>query len=159
MRATFAPATLAHVEALAPTLRAGDVAEVQALGLSPLEALRQSVESSDEAWALGLDGDLAAVGGVQVLHRATLLGPPESGSVWLLTGAAVERHRVSFAVATKQALRLLLRRYPLLVQAVDARYTAALRWARWLGGEVQPAVPWGPKEMPFHPVFWRSSWA
>jgi hypothetical protein len=35
---------------------------------------------------------------------------------------------------------------------IDARYEAAVRWAKWLGFDVGAPVPYGPAGMPFHPA-------
>lgn len=52
----FRLATEADCAALAPLLRAEDAAECEAGGLTPLEALRQSLALSSVAYALELGG-------------------------------------------------------------------------------------------------------
>lgn len=150
------PATLADAEALAPKMRAEDAAEALAShSLTSLDAIRLSLDRSDVAYALELDGELAAVFGVEPGPTASVLSGPEFSFVWALTGTAVERHRKSFARASVAMLRTLLVEHPVLINFIDARYTRALAWARWLGAEVQPAITFGAAQLPFHPVIFR----
>lgn len=144
------------VEQLAALMRPADVAELLALGVSPRQALRDSLAASTLAWAVELDGELAALGGVTEGERTSFLGPADFYVVWLLTGDAVNHHPGAFWRASRRVIRALLERFPVLGNMVDARYSAALRWAARLGAEVCPAVPWGASGLLFHPVVWRA---
>jgi hypothetical protein len=145
------PATVSHAHALAATMRADDAAECAAFGLTPLDALLESLRASEVAWTLLLDGEPAAMWGAEPLRR-TLLSEPGAASAWALTGTAVERHRKEFARVSRAGVAALLARYPVLFADVDARYARALRWVRWLGFTVLPAVPFGASGEPFHPI-------
>ncbi len=149
------PACLEHAAALAPRLRAEDVAEVLAShGHGPLEALTAALAASELAGALLVDGEVAALYGVAPV-RETILGPPVAGSIWLLGSDALGRHRREFLRRSRLVVAEALERYPLLFNFVDARYTAALRWAAWLGFEVLPAQPHGVAGLPFHRIVMR----
>jgi len=131
------------VEALAATMRAEDVAEVLASGgYSPREALEVSLSMSCEAWTWEVGGEVAAVFGIAELPRPSLLGS-RVGGVWALTGAAVTRNRRAFVRASRRILRALLSRWDVLTNAVDARYTGAVRWLEALGAVVGPPQPMG----------------
>lgn len=138
---TFEPATDEHVAALAPLLRAEDQAEVLAEGYGgAAHALLESIAASDLARAVLFDGEVAAIFGVAPTKE------PGTGFVWMLTGRAVARHPKAFLRACRPTLAALLEGYSRLVNVVDARYAAALRWARWLGfsvGQAAPLVPGG----------------
>lgn len=154
------PATPAMAEELARTMRPEDAAEVFASsGKGPHAALVDSIERSDGALALLFDGEVAAMWGVAPVPGTapTLLGGPLVGVVWLLTGAAVSRRRNTFLRLCRPAVRGLLRRYPVLVNAIDARYQVAVRWARWLGFRVDEPVPFGFEGRPFHFISLRRS--
>lgn len=144
-----------HAFDLAPRMRLEDAAEVRASGgYTPLGALVVSLRASTEAYTLLIDGAPAAMWGVVPdARRSTFLVPV--GIAWLLTGDLVERHRVLFARLSRQVLRDLLSRWAVLHNAIDGRYEAAIRWARWLGAEVLPAVPFGRAQLPFHPFVFR----
>lgn len=148
------PVTADHVEELAPKVRAADAAEVLASGgYSPREALEESVAASDHAFALVVAGEVLAIWGVVGWGHPG--APPAGGIVWAITGAAVEQHRRIFWRQSRVAVSVLLRHYPMLFNYVDARYTAALRWVRRLGFEVQEARPFGVSGLPFHPIVLR----
>lgn len=144
------PATREHAVELAPRLRATDVAELLAArGMAPLAALLEAIERSDTAEALLLDGEVVALFGTGPYRRSTLLGGPAVGVPWLLGSDALTRdRRLLVRLARRQVVRMLLR-YPILVNAVDARYAGALSFARWLGFEVGPPAPFGAAGLPF----------
>jgi hypothetical protein len=158
VEALIRPVRDTDAAALAGVMRPEDAAEVLASGgWSPLQGICGSLEISSVKFAVDIDGDLAALGGIADGPRWTLLGGPSYGVVWLLTGSAVARHPGAFWRASVVVLQRLLELQPVLWNAIDARYVAALRWARRLGAEVQPAIPWGESGLPFHPVVWRRS--
>jgi hypothetical protein len=153
-------ATPEHAEALAPQMRLEDEAEVVASGFADArEALLVSLAGSLAAYALLFDGEVAALFGVAPLDE-TLLGTSSSGVAWVLTGRAATRHRKAFVRWSRPALALLLRERHHLVNMVDARYAAALRWARWLGFRIGEPEPFGPHGHLFCPIsIRRSQWA
>lgn len=153
--ARLLPATREHARELAPRMRAADAAEVLASGgYTPIEALVGALDLSERAWTLELGGEVAALFGVVPL-RGTVLGPVQAGVIWALTGTTVERHRKSFARVSRDVLPALLEEYPALVNYVDDRYAAALRWAAWLGFDVGPPEPFGLHGLPFRRIVIR----
>ncbi len=141
----FVAATEAHARELAPRMRAADAAEVLASGgLSPLDALLESLRASTWAWAALFDGQLGALFGVAEGPFLMFRAYP-----WALTSDVVERHQGAFLRACRVVLEAWTEQYPLLEQAVDARYGAALRWAAHLGFQVDPPAPFGVFGLPF----------
>lgn len=148
-------ATLEHARALAPLLRPEDVAEVVAAGYANgLEAVEASVREAEIAWAVMVrhDGqeEVAALYGARGIGRASMLTGPEVGEIWFLTGRRFPKHPRAMMGVARLAMKLMLRSYPVLFNVIDARYEAAVRWARWLGFTVWPALPYGPQGLPFH---------
>ena len=45
----------------------------------------------------------------------------------------------------------MLKTYRVLTNYADARNTTAIRWLRWLGFNILPAIPFGLDGLPFHP--------
>jgi hypothetical protein len=126
-------------------MRPEDAAEVLAFGgYSPLAALLDSLRLSDRAYAILFDGELAGLFGI-------VPGPFLVGEAvpWLLTGDAIERHPVSFWRASREVVAYWSKRYPVLVQWVDARYARALRWAERLGFNVESPAPLVSGGLPF----------
>lgn len=149
------PATIDHAYALAPVMRAADRAEaVAALGLSPLEGLRKSLESSIEAWCGMADGEVVCLFGLSYFN--ILVG---EGCPWLLGSDLVERHSRAFLRRNKAMVAHWLELFPVLRNHVDARHTVAVRWLAWLGFTILPPVPYGPLRLPFHPFEMRSAHA
>ncbi len=140
----LAPATRQHLLELAPRMRAADLAEVLAAGCSSaLDALESSLALSDIAYAVRIDGEVAAVFGVAPERATGLLAPPISGLVWLLTSDTVTRYPMTFFRLSKPLLAMLLEYCPVLINSVDARYTSSLRWLKYLGAAIGPPVPLG----------------
>lgn len=150
------PVREGDAESLTAVLRAADLAEVLAGAREPLDAVRESLRMSEACGALELGGELAALFGVTPGPSEVLVGARPYDIVWCLTGRAVDTHRVAFWRASRMVLADFLTLYPVLFNAIDARYAAALRWAARLGAEVRPAVPWGASDELFHPCFWRA---
>jgi hypothetical protein len=145
------PAGAAHIEALAPRMRAADVAEIEAAaGLSPNEALRMSLEASIAAWAGTVDGEVACVFGVAPL---SLLGG--EGSPWLLGSDLIEQHAFAFARRNRAVVRGWSAIFPVLRNYVDVRNAVSIRWLRWLGFALLPPVVYGVARLPFHPFEMR----
>lgn len=151
---TFEPATKAHCAALAPLLRPEDVAEAEAMMdgyTTPLDCLERSVRASLCAWVALVDGVPDAMFGVVPFEVAALERP--SALIWFVTGEGFRRHALTFARVARPVIRELFEEFGHLENHIDARYTAAVRWAKWLGFVVGPAAPFGPKGLLFHPAY------
>lgn len=118
-----------HVEHVATHMRDGDVAECMALGgLTPRQALDQSLASDGLRWTGLLDGEPAAIFGVVPV---TLMGG--SGVAWLLGTPLMLKHWRTFARQSKPLLRELLDHYDVLLNVVHVDNRVALRWLAWTG--------------------------
>jgi GNAT superfamily N-acetyltransferase len=126
-------ATLDHARAL--QLRAGDACEIAALGISKEHAIARSLERSIWAEAYLVDGEVAAIVG---LGLSSLIGG--HGVPWLLTGPACERHKRRFLVESRHQVDRMLAECERLVGSVHAGYGRAVRWLKWLGFAIAPAV-------------------
>ena len=133
---TMLPATEDDARELAPLLRAEDQAEVLALGVEPVPALLNGVVTAREAWTWRDDGRIICMAGVSPL---SLIG--QTGVPWLLGSPLVVQHRRAFMVETRRMVAHWLTLFPVLRNAVDARYDAAIRWLRWLGFTVGEPFP------------------
>lgn len=141
---TFERATLEHCAALAPLMRAEDVAEVQACGYRDAhDALVSGLAVSDVVYAALVHGEVAAIFGVVVPEGS------DSGVVWFLTGRAFARHPKAFVRCGRRVMSLLLERCANLSNFIDVRYSAAVRWAKWLGFTVAAPAPYGPNGLLF----------
>lgn len=160
MGAEIRIATCWDAEQLAATMRPADVAEcAAAAGFTPLEALLVSMRWSRGAWALVLDGEVAAMFGV-VAVPAQRMTAPDIGHVWVLSGAAVNKRPIAFFKASRAVVKRLAEQFDFLAGEVDARYLESIAWVLRLGFTVHKAVRLGPDHAFFHPITFRSEkWA
>jgi hypothetical protein len=130
-------------------MRPEDVRELNACGYNPRDALWDALRVSTVAYAGLVSGEVAAMWGV---HKTTR---PDWGVPWCLTGRAISKHPRILLKHSHRFLQELAAIFPNLIQYIDARYTGAVRWARWLGFQVFATIPYGPEHLPFHPVVYR----
>jgi hypothetical protein len=149
VNATIVPARLEHAFVLAQYMRPKDVAELEAAGLTPLEAVLQSLRVSEHAWAVLYDDVVGAMLGIQHLDEGPRLGRRDL--LWFLTAHLFAEKPMAFFRLAKQAVAAMLERYPRLVNVIDARHDDALRFSAALGATFGAPVPFGPKGMPFIP--------
>ncbi len=146
------PASDADALYLAPRLRAADRLEAEAAtGMDPLDALRQSLSLSVEAWSGTADGEVICMFGVGALSIAAGEGCP-----WLLGSDLVERHGMAFARRNRLLVRHWSSMWPVLRNWVDVRHTVAIRWLGWMGFALAEPVAYGPARLPFHPFEMRA---
>lgn len=146
----FAPATPDAVRAVARNLRPADLAEIQAVHgreVDPALLLRMSVQVSVEPLVAMAGGQPIAVLGCA--PSGTLLAG--FGSPWLLGTPASAGHPRAFVSAGRRLCGQWLARHGLLLNRVDARNTASLRWLERIGFTIHKPTPYGAEGRPFHP--------
>jgi hypothetical protein len=139
------PATLEHAFRVAEEMRECDRQEIRAAsGSSPGVALLQSMQAS--AWkfaAVDEDGLAFAIFGLSE-------SLPGIGSPWMLATDRFHQHERWALRATRGIVEDMQRRYPLLLNYVDARNARSIRWLKWAGFQIHPAMPFGVEGRPFH---------
>lgn len=147
---TRAAPTEADIVELAQRMRAADAAEVHAYraeagvprGADVLwDEVAASVDCSAEVSAIRFDGELVGIYGVRPVAESIATG--RTGVAWLLTTDTVDRYPVTFWRESRRVVQDMLSRWDVLVNAIDARYAAAIRWAARLGFSVAPPAPLG----------------
>ena len=138
-------ATREHVEAMAPHMRAADVAEVlAATGADPRAALLMSWRVSTHRWA-GLAGDeVACIFGVAPINLLARRGAP-----WLLGTDLIAQHGRAFLRRNRRYIHSMMSVYNHLENHVDARNTVSIEWLRWLGFTFDEPAPFGVAGLPF----------
>jgi hypothetical protein len=132
-RVEIVPATQAHVDAMVGHLRAGDVAELAAIGLTDRAALERGLAYSIEAWTAVSAGVAMGMFGITC---GGVLG--DEGHPWLLTTCWTVPHWIIFARALREAVDRYKRMFPRLSGMTDARYAPAIRLLTWLGFAIGP---------------------
>lgn len=139
------PARAAHIRSIARRMRQADRDEIAAAsGRSPGKALAFSLRKSSLAYTAMVDGVPEVMFGVGDINVLTRTGAP-----WLLGTDAVTTHYVAFLRGSVNWREQLLRRYRVLMNAVDDRNTASKRWLRWLGFTLGEPRPLGVERKPF----------
>ena len=139
-------ATSAHAVAVAARARQSDVDELWASNkLTPSAALDYGLRVSP-ALTLLMDDEPVCIFGITPLSAITGLGAP-----WMVGTDKLDTCARWFIRHCKNDLGAFFSEWSRLVNLVDARNTKAIRWLRWLGFSVLPAVSYGPFNLPFHP--------
>lgn len=132
---TIRTATADDAQYVGEHLREGDARECLLFGVDGVQAIKVGMEASLISECLLVDGEPAAVYGLQVPDLIGGIGQP-----WILTAAAVERHRIAYARAARSLVHRAFDLVERLENVVDARYSRALALLEWLGFTVEPEI-------------------
>lgn len=139
------PAAHEHIALLSPVVRAADVAELQAAAhVTPEECMALGLRISTRAWTGFVDGQPCCMWGVSPVSVVGGIGAP-----WMVTTTHLERHEMAFLRRCRRYLVEMVRQYRHLVNYVDARNEAAIRWLTWLGFTMHDPAPYGPDGVAF----------
>lgn len=139
------PAPLS-IQYVADTMRPADVVEVWASGgFTPLGALETSISKSQYAAVAWVDDEPCAIYGL-IIHDA-LAGV---GIPWMLASEKAMKHKREFLAQTPGIIKAMLDICPTLYNYVHAENRTSIRWLRWLGFEIEPALPLGQNGELFH---------
>ena len=153
MKILLVAPTEEHVEELASNMRDGDRLECLAGYSDPRPAIWDSLALAEKAWTGVLPtGEVVFIGGVS-----------SSGRVFILSTNVVTKYPLEYIRITRELLRRVAKEMGCLVGYIDCRYKATLRWAKWLGFELdtQHPIPVGLDQVEFIPcryggVAWAS---
>ena len=137
--------TADDIEPIAREARQADRDEIeegcgQTIASALALGLRSSVVAHVIAWR---DTPLAAFGDVSYSPGAGI------GIPWLISTNAIEQHPRAFLRICQPLVAQMLERHQTLVNYVDTRNTAAIRWLEWLGFSMGSPTPYGPKQLLF----------
>lgn len=140
------PVSVEDIAEILPAVRQADIDEIsEALGVPMEQALFDAITGSLNAKKIVIDGHIVAVFGDAVFSILGSVGVP-----WLISTVHVELHARAFLKVCKPEVQGMLTRHRHLMNYVDARNTAAIRWLRWLGFTFAPAAPYGARRFKFH---------
>ena len=133
------------VDYLCNNLRPEDRQEVLASHGSTREALQVGFDESEECWTI-IVKDTGEIAGMYGLARYDdTLGVP-----WLLTSPAIKKVWLPFLRGSRKWVEEANNKYPLLTNAVDADYTVAINWLRFVGFTfIKKHEKWGVGNKPF----------
>ena len=107
-------------------LREDDAKECEKLGLTSMEAVRLSIESSERSYAITLDEKILAVWGWKSRDDYGV-------NLWLLTTNLVEENKRAFMSEARRLLRTLFELFPFVVFLVSKEHLKARALAKHLG--------------------------
>ena len=137
--------TQEDVDYLVDNLRPEDAQEVQASHGSTREALQMGFDDSDECWTI-IVTDTEEIAGIYGVSRYDEM----TGIPWLLTTPAITKVWRPFLRGSRKWVKEINNRYPLLTNAVDADYTLAINWLRFVGFTfIKKYDTWGVGNKPF----------
>ena len=141
------PATRAHASTLANVMRETDKEEIYASsGSNPYFALIRGMESTPYCWTAVDDQGPIAMWGIAELDKYAVNGIP-----WgLCAERACTEYRLPFLREGLRCTKEGRKRYRHLENWVYAKNTEHIRFIRWCGYHVHPAVPHGFLNEPFH---------
>jgi len=146
-------ATIDDVRELAPMVREPDRQEIWAHVMrEPEPAMLSALELSDMAWAARMNDDLICIFGVTPVSIINNVGTP-----WMISGIYLPKYSFAFLGHCKRYVAKMLKKYPLLINHVDARYGESRLWLRWLGFKMDKRPePYGALMKPFFRFEMRS---
>lgn len=120
---------------MAERLRPADLAEVQATCVSVVGGMQASIEASAICVVAEREG-----------QPVILLGCVEDagrGVPWLLATTEVARYPGALTKIGRHYVGIFKARWPVLINAVDARNSASIRWLERLGFKIGAPQPFG----------------
>lgn len=145
MKVHVRQSTQDDIEYLCDNLRPEDMEEVLASHGSTREALQMGFDESEECWTITVKdtGEIAGIYGL-AKYDNTMAVP------WLLTTPAIKKVWLPFLRGSRKWVEEANNKYPLLTNAVDADYTVAINWLRFVGFTfIKKHEKWGVGNKPF----------
>ena len=145
MKGYVRASTQDDVDYLADNLRPEDAREVIASHGSTKEALQLGFDESDECWTIVVT-DTNEIAGMYGVGKQDAM----TGVVWLLTSPAIEKVWLPFLRGSRQWVKDINTKYPILTNAVDAEYELAINWLKFVGFTfIKKHNSWGVGNKPF----------
>jgi hypothetical protein len=145
MKAYVRRSTQEDVDYLCNNLRPEDREEVIASHGSTKEALQLGFDISEECWTFLVEGTDEIAGIYGVARESNLVG-----CIWLLSTPAIHKVSLSFLKQSKKVTEQMNKKYKILTNAVDADYTLAIKWLKFLGFTfIKRHDTWGVGNKPF----------
>jgi len=126
-------------------LRADDIAEIKAIGMTPIECLEMSYQDSIYKYTCRVKDRVVCMFG---LNADSLMG--EKAKIWLLATDDLKIIQRRFARHSKDFLKEALESYPVLYNYIDVRNTESIKWLKWLGANFISTGKYGINGEEFH---------
>lgn len=124
------------IEYIAKHMRANDVAEVKAYGLSPYQGLKYSVDNSDECYLALVDGEPSMIFGITL----PTFGEPE---IWALGTDKLFTIPRDMLREGRNWVRYFLSKAPLYYNYIGAENKFSMNWLKHLNFNIFEPEPRG----------------
>lgn len=145
MKGYVRQSTQEDVDYLADNLRPEDAIEVLSSHGSIKEALQIGLDESEECWTFVVTDteEVAGMFGVAKYDN-------DMAVIWLLSSPHITKIWMPFLRRSREWVKELNKKYPVLTNACDAEYTLAINWLRFLGFTfIKKHDTWGKGNRPF----------
>lgn len=154
-RGVLVPAEWTHVDELARTMLPADQEMCREAGYEPREAIFRMLLPAMNKFTFLAGGHVAAMFGTVArprLHHLAEAGKrtPE-GQLWCLVGDFVSWAPTAWCQKFKFAVTELLQHFDSLHAFIAPRNEQMVRLAKYVGGELEGPLPFGPKQA----LFWK----
>lgn len=122
------PSELEDVFELKDNLRAEDVQECQAAGLTPQQALLDAYVLSELCYSAKVKGKTEAMFGVSSFNQ-----PKGYGAVWYLGSDESFKHPIALVKGGRKYVEEWLKQFKILYNRVDARNLRHIEWLKCVG--------------------------
>ena len=145
MKGHVRASTQEDVNYLVDNLRPEDTQEVLASHGSTRDALQVGLDESDECWTIIVTDTEEIAGIYGVAKQDDMTAIP-----WLLTTPAIQKVWLPFLRGSRTWVNDINKKYPILYNAVDAEYTLAINWLKFVGFTfIKKHDKWGVGNKPF----------
>ena len=127
-------ATGYDVEALTNNLRKEDIEEIEALGVTPYEALGEGYVFSTECYALTLYDKTIGLFGV-----STYKMPEGYASIWFLGSEETNHIPYEWLIVGKEYINKFLNEYGILTNIVSKKNKLHIKWLKRMGAVFEEA--------------------
>jgi len=129
-----------HIDQIIESLHPGNVAELIALfGSADKDALMQSINMSDEVYAVTVDDSVAAIFGFRELSKLTKRAYP-----WLMCSKLINEYGITFLKHFKKIMKALQNKFNALECIIYSENTEVIKMLEWVGfkalEEVYPGI-------------------
>lgn len=137
------------VPGVAPALIANAVKNSDNVGPDAIQAVLDTIEACDRAWAATVDGEVACIWGLHLKNIAL-----QHAYIFLHLTKVGQANGLRFARKSKELIDSLAGQYRYLYGHLDPRKLESQRWLKWLGFQFydQPQLM---REGYKAKVFWR----
>ena len=139
------PAELADAQVVVDNINPADRDELLAMGFFHVQsALERGIMVSRDPKAGCANGEVKCLFGVVPPTALSWIATP-----WLIGTVDLKQHGTRFLRESRVYFDEWKQAYEELANYVDVRHTAAIRWLKWLGFQMDEPKPFGPQQLPF----------